>query len=185
MATYFTADTHIGHAGILSPHMHCKRGAHFKTISEHDEALVENWNAVVAPDDEVFHLGDFAYKTSFEYARAVYSRLNGRKRLIRGNHEKLGCRLDWVSQHDFVEVTVEGRHLVLFHYGMRVWPRMRRGSLHLFGHSHGALPGCRQSLDVGVDAWDFRPVSLAEIMARMATLPAAHPEGRDDEDEAA
>ncbi|MBM1170084.1 metallophosphoesterase family protein [Microvirga arabica] len=185
MATWFTADTHIGHAGILSPHMHCQRGAHFRTIQEHDEALVANWNAVVGEDDEVWHLGDFAYKTSYEHARSVFNRLNGRKRLVRGNHEKLGVRLGWESQHDFAEVAVDGRHLVLFHYGMRVWPRQRRGALHLYGHSHGALPGCRQSLDVGVDAWGFRPVGLAEILARMATLPPAYQEGRDDEDEAA
>lgn len=182
--TWFTADTHIGHAAILSPTMHCKRGAHFRSIQEHDDALVENWNAVVAPDDEVFHLGDFAHKTSEEHARSVFRRLNGRKHLIKGNHEKLGNKLEWASKHDFLEVTVDGKHLVLFHYGMRVWPRMRRGSLHLYGHSHGALPGCSQSLDVGVDAWDFRPVSLAEILDRMATLPPAYPEGC-DEDEAA
>jgi calcineurin-like phosphoesterase family protein len=156
--------------------MHCRRGNHFRTISEHDEALIENWNAVVAPDDEVWHLGDFAHKTSFEHAQSVFSRLNGDKHLIRGNHEKLGARLDWISQHDFVEATVDGKHLVLFHYGMRTWPRQRRGALHLYGHSHGSLPGCRQSLDVGVDCWNFRPVSLAEILARMATLPEVDPE---------
>ncbi|MFC4172478.1 metallophosphoesterase family protein [Microvirga sp. GCM10011540] len=185
MATWFTADSHFGHAGILGPNMHCRRGDHFRTVQEHDAALVERWNAVVAPEDEIFHLGDFAHKTSPEYARSVFRKLNGRKHLIKGNHEKIGSQLDWLSKHDFLEDTVDGKHVVMFHYGMRVWPRMRRGSLHLYGHSHGSLPGCSQSLDVGVDAWDFRPVSLAEIMARMAPLPPAYPEGRDDEDEAA
>jgi calcineurin-like phosphoesterase family protein len=185
MATWFTADSHFGHAGILSPHMRCQRGAHFNSIQEHDEVLIANWNAVVGEKDEVFHLGDFAYKTSLEHTQAVFRRLNGRKRLIRGNHEKLGVRLPWASQHDFLETTVEGKHLVLFHYGMRTWPRQRRGALHLFGHSHGALSGCSQSLDVGVDCWGFRPVSLDEILARMAILPLAYPEGSNDEDEAA
>jgi calcineurin-like phosphoesterase family protein len=184
MATWFSADTHFGHARILGPHMHCRRGDHFASIQEHDEALIKRWNAVVGEDDEVWHLGDFAYRTSYEHAQAVFRRLNGTKRLVRGNHEKLGTRLPWESQHDFVETTVEGRHLVLFHYSMRVWPRQRRGSLHLFGHSHGALGGCRQSLDVGVDCWDFRPVGLAEILARMATLPPAYPEGNDEEEAA-
>ncbi|UVF18450.1 metallophosphoesterase [Microvirga terrae] len=185
MATWFTSDHHFGHAAILSPTMHCRRGDHFASIQEHDAELVRRWNEVVAPDDEVFHLGDFAHRTSEEYARAVFGKLHGRKHLIRGNHERLGDKLPWASKQDFLEVTVDGKHLVLFHYGMRVWPRMRRGSLHLYGHSHGALPGCSQSLDVGVDAWGFRPVPLAEILARMATLPPAYPEGRDDEEEAA
>jgi len=76
MATWFSADTHFGHAGILGPHMHCRRGDHFASIQEHDEALIERWNAVVGEDDEVWHLGDFAYRTSYEHAQAVFRRLN-------------------------------------------------------------------------------------------------------------
>jgi hypothetical protein len=47
-----------------------------------------------------------------------------------------------------------------------------RGALHFYGHSRDNLPGDAQCLDVGVDCWDFRPVSLAEVRARLATLPA-------------
>jgi calcineurin-like phosphoesterase family protein len=52
-----------------------------------------------------------------------------------------------------------------------VWNASHHGALHFYGHSHGNLPGDSQSLDVGVDCWDFRPASLAEIRARLATLP--------------
>lgn len=183
MAVFFTSDHHFGHAAILSPRMHCRRGRFFASIEEHDRELVERWNAVVRPQDEVWHLGDFAYKTDFTHAETIFGKLNGRKNLIRGNHEKLGVRLPWGSVQDYKELAVEGVHLVLLHYGMRVWPRMRRGSLHLYGHSHGALPGCSQSLDVGVDVWDFRPVTLDEIRVRMETLPLAYPEGGQDADE--
>jgi hypothetical protein len=40
-------------------------------------------------------------------------------------------------------------------------------------HSHGGLAGDSQSLDVGVDCWDFRPVTLREIKERLATMPSA------------
>jgi calcineurin-like phosphoesterase family protein len=54
---YFTADQHFGHAGIIGL---CKRP--FRSVEEMDEAMIANWNAVVGPDDEVWHLGDFAYR---------------------------------------------------------------------------------------------------------------------------
>ncbi|CAO4181072.1 Calcineurin-like phosphoesterase domain-containing protein [Methylorubrum populi] len=167
MTTYLTADTHFGHAGILSPRM--ARPRPFASIAEHDEAIVANWNAVVRPDDEVWHLGDFAFDCPFEHAAAVFARLNGTKRLVVGNHERLGRRLPWASQHEaLVQTVIEGRRCVLLHYAMRAWPGIWRGALHLYGHTHGSLPGTRRSCDVGVDVWDFRPVTLTEILDAMA-----------------
>lgn len=164
MATLFTADDHFGHAGIL----HALR-AGFASIQEHDEMLIEAWNATVAPGDTVYHLGDFALSTP-EYAAEVFRRLNGRKVLIAGNHDRRNRKLPWAEQHDGIrEVSVEGRHLVLCHYPMRSWPRAFRGSIHLFGHTHGLLPGTTQSQDVGVDVWSYRPVSLSQILERMAS----------------
>jgi len=183
MATWFTSDQHYGHAGILKPTMHCRRDLHFSSVEDMDRAMVERWNEVVGPNDEVWCLGDFAYRCSEEYAKGIFNSLNGGKHLVKGNHEKLGVRMPWLSQQDYKELTVDGQRLVLFHYGLRVWNQMRRGSLHLYGHSHGTLVGCSQSLDVGVDCWNFRPVSLDEIRARMATLPPAYPEGGQDADE--
>ena len=54
------------------------------------------------------------------------------------------------------------------HYPMRSWPRAFRGSLHLYGHVHGTLPGTTQSGDVGVDVWGYRPVSLEQVIDAMA-----------------
>ena len=56
----------------------------FTSTEEMDEAMVERWNAVVKPNDHVYHLGDVAIsKRGLEFVR----RLNGHKRLIRGNHD--------------------------------------------------------------------------------------------------
>ncbi len=40
-------------------------------------------------------------------------------------------------------------------------------SIHLYGHVHGLMAPTRQSLDVGVDAWDMGPASLAEVLGRL------------------
>ncbi|MFD0936255.1 metallophosphoesterase, partial [Methylobacterium trifolii] len=66
MATFFTADTHFG-----DPHILRLRGAAFGSIEAHDAALILRWNAVVAPGDEVWHLGDFALGPPPERVRAI------------------------------------------------------------------------------------------------------------------
>ena len=167
MTIWFTSDTHFGHANIIK---HCARP--FSTAEEMDEALIANWNAIVQPTDEVWHLGDFAFRNSkspVNYLR----RLNGRVHLIHGNHDAPATLSlsGWASSQPMAEIKIDGTRITLLHYALRVWPASHHGSLHLYGHSHGSLPGDRQSCDVGVDAWDFRPVTLEEIRERLATLP--------------
>ncbi|AMB45084.1 metallophosphoesterase family protein [Methylobacterium sp. AMS5] len=166
MRVYFTSDTHFGHSGILSERM--RRPRPFASIEQHDEHLIAAWNNRIRPGDEVWHLGDFAYGASAAHCRSVFSRLNGRKRLVLGNHDaKRTTDLPWYSQTERAEVVVEGRRFVLSHYAMRTWDGLHRGALHLYGHSHGSLPGCGRSIDVGVDCWDWRPVTVAEILEGM------------------
>ena len=167
MTTLFTADTHFGDPHIL------RQRRHFASIDIHDAALIANWNAVVGPDDEVWHLGDFANGASRERCRAIFDALAGRKHLIRGNHDtNRVLELPWDEPPvDSLRVTrraPDGSDLRLFlaHYPHRSWPGVWRGARHLYGHVHGKLVDTRRSCDVGVDAWDDRPVSLAEVLAR-------------------
>ncbi len=169
-ATWFTADTHFGHASIIR---HCRRP--YADARAMDAALAAAWNAVVQSDDEVWHLGDFAFRSAQD-AAAYLRRLNGRVHLVWGNHDTPQTRADpaWASSQPMAEVVVDGQALVLCHYAMRVWPGSHRGALHLFGHSHASLPGDAQSCDVGVDvpAFRYRPASLADIRRHLAQQPA-------------
>lgn len=176
MATHFTADTHFGDAHILR-----LRGTLFGSLAAHDEALIARWNEAVAPDDEVWHLGDFAAHASRAHCRDVFARLNGVKRLIRGNHDT-----DRVLDLPWAEAPTESARIErrdaagaewrfhLSHYAHRAWPGLWRGRRHLYGHTHASLPDTRRSCDVGVDAWDYRPVGLTALIARQdaaAILP--------------
>jgi calcineurin-like phosphoesterase family protein len=174
MAPWFTADTHFGHARIIEPTFGTPRP--FASIEDHDEALVANWNAVVSPGDEVWHLGDFAYKCHPRRQREIFDRLAGTKHLVRGNHDRGTESLPWASIRDVGQVVVEGRGIWLSHYAHRTWPRLHRGDIHLYGHSHGTLPGDARSLDVGVDCWDYRPVGLGEILDALALAGVGRPE---------
>lgn len=167
MALYVTADSHIGHSSMMSPRMHKPRP--FASVEAMDERLIGAWNNRVRPTDTIWHLGDFSMGCSAEHARKAFARLNGIKHLVWGNHDGKRVRdLPWASQQERAEITAGGRRFVLSHYAQRTWNKMHRGALHLYGHSHGSLPGCGQSLDVGVDSWDWRPVTAAEILERMA-----------------
>ncbi|TXM73728.1 metallophosphoesterase [Methylobacterium sp. WL69] len=179
--TLLTADSHFGHKSVLSPRFNNQRP--FASIDAHDEALIAAWNAVVRPDDIVWHLGDFAHKCSPNHAASVFSRLRGKKFLVRGNHDQgLGDRLPWDGPVvDVMRVQVQDPGMVapqqvwISHYAHRVWPGMHRGHLHLYGHSHGSLPGSRNSLDVGVDCWEWAPVRLTDIQQRLAETSAVCP----------
>ncbi len=173
MSVWFTSDTHFGHANIIE-----LSGRPFGSVGEMDESLVANWNGVVRADDEVWHLGDFAFRNTVPAAEYL-RRLNGRVHLVWGNHDSAQTRAlsGWASSGPYAEIGLEGRRLVLFHYAMRVWNRSHTGSVHLYGHSHGSLAGDSQSCDVGVDhaPWAYRPVSLREILGFLETQTARVP----------
>lgn len=169
MTVCFTADSHFGHARIIEL---CRRP--FVSVEEMDDALVERWNETVAPGDTVWHLGDFTLKGVEEAAR-YRARLNGDIHLVWGNHDRIAVRQAsalWASSRPMASIGLDGVHVELCHFAMRVWDRSHRGSLMLYGHSHGNLRGSQSSLDVGVDCWDFRPVTLSEIRRRMAATSA-------------
>ena len=163
MPAFFTSDTHFGDLRVL-------RFDHrpFRSLAEHDAALVARWNETVGPDDEVWHLGDFALGPSRARVFELLAALNGRKHLILGNNDGPDTleAPGWASIHHYVEMEVDGTALVICHYPFRTWNGIGRGAVNLHGHSHGRLTPIPRQYDVGVDVWDFRPVPLAAIRAR-------------------
>lgn len=168
--TYFTGDTHFGHRNMTNEGKNYSNRP-FDTVVEMDETLIRNWNEVVGHDDDIYHLGDFAMgRTSVP---SLLARLNGRKHLIWGNHDSDQVRQlpMWASSQPYLEIKIEGKHLILCHFAFKVWNKSHYGSLNLHGHSHGSLPGTDQSCDVGVDCFDMRPVDLDQILQKMRTYP--------------
>ena len=168
MAKFFTADPHFFHDGIRHS---C--GRPFDDVAEMNAALMERWNETVGPTDDVFVIGDFALRTGKARLLEVFEALNGHKRLVPGNHDHKPVRkLPWTEiLPNNVEIEDGGETFVLNHYPMLTWNKKRYGYRHLYGHVHAAIPGTSLSLDVGVDAWGFRPVSTPRILAAMAKFP--------------
>ncbi|MBA9069825.1 calcineurin-like phosphoesterase family protein [Methylobacterium sp. RAS18] len=161
MTIFFTSDTHFGDPRILRIDRRP-----FPDLPAHDAALVETWNAVVGPDDTVWHLGDFALGPPPERIAALLGALNGHKHLIVGNNDGPATLSapGWTSVTHYAETEVEGRRLVLCHYAFRTWNGLGRGAINLHGHSHGRLKPIPRQYDVGVDAQGLAPVTLDQIL---------------------
>ena len=83
--TFFISDTHFGHANIIN--FKRRDGSPlraFDCVEDMDETMVSNWNNVVSDKDSVWHLGDVVINRK---SLSIIQRLNGRKRLVLGNHD--------------------------------------------------------------------------------------------------
>lgn len=158
------------HTNIIK---YCNRP--FSSITEHDRSLIVNWNSVIARDDHVYFLGDFGWGST-DYLYSILCKLNGKIHFIRGNHDKAvlkgKCaeRLVWIKDTHSLNVQEDGERYSIFlsHYSHRSWPSMNRGVFHCWGHSHGNMPPYGLSFDIGVDCWNYFPVSLKQIKQKMS-----------------
>ena len=85
---WFTSDTHFNHENILKFESNKaeKRGDNFSSMNHMNEMLIQNWNALIKPEDKVYHLGDVIMGSKSDFGK-ILSRLNGKKRLVLGNHD--------------------------------------------------------------------------------------------------
>lgn len=153
---FFIADEHYWHANIIS---YCERP--FKDVEEMNETLVENHNSVVGPKDTTIHIGDFALCKKSQ-AGEIIARLNGEHIFLQGSHDKWGSNLPFLWEHQ-----IDDFYLVACHYPMLSWPRSHHGSYLLHGHTHGRLVGYPGILDVGVDNFNFYPISFDIVRRRL------------------
>ena len=197
---WFTADLHLGHANIIR---YCNRP--FADVEEMNEELVRRWNARVTPNDEVWVLGDFALGRIAE-SFACGRRLNGRKSLVVGNHDRMfGARRAaeyrrWVERYqqeagfddvvDNVSTRIGEIPVRLSHFPyegdshdrdrfVHARPRDDGGWL-VHGHVHEKWKVNGRQVNVGVDVWNFAPVAeheLALIMRPGRTGRARHVTG--------
>ncbi len=164
---WFTSDLHLGHANVIK---YCNRP--FESAEEMNEAIINNFNECVKPEDTVYILGDVALCKA-DKLNSFLCRMNGHKHLIFGNHDK-DIRKEKFKHHfawtgDYKEVKVGDQKLILMHYAMRTWNKQHRGAWQLYGHSHNNLPDLPTllSMDVGIDAHNYRPISFEEVKVHM------------------
>lgn len=180
----FTADLHLWHHNIL--HL-AKRP--FKDVMEMNEVLRDNHNKVFDHEDVILNLGDVALRRKSEVSDTAFnSFLRTFKGTIyhsAGNHNSDMHLIDllWkpIPQLFELEVAYAGDtyNIITCHYALRTWNRAHRGYWHLYGHSHAGLISdtgelmtqypYSLSMDVGVDANNYKPFTFEDVKAHMAT----------------
>src|ERR1700690_1001792 len=173
---WFCSDLHFFHKNII---LYSNRP--YSSVEEMNESLIKNWNAMVKPEDSVWHLGDFAF-CKYPELKNILRRLNGNKNFIMGNHDKvieenwddlLNSKLLNSIQY-YKELKYEGQMFVLFHYPIASWNKKHHGAIHLHGHCHASFVAPGKIVDVGVDdkriTSEYRPISIVEIIKYMKNI---------------
>lgn len=208
---WFTSDTHYGHKNIVrgtsewgkeEGGIHSlQRTRNFNTIEEHNQVLVDSINGLVKENDILYHLGDWSFG-GHPNIKEFRERLNCKNiHLVFGNHDQhiepinspyreLFSSCEYYKELNLkIDCTKTGKYgkqlFVLSHYAMRVWNKSHRGSIMLYGHSHGTLDAMKpefanptwigddyfiknyRTMDVGMDTNNLYPYHLDEILDRM------------------
>ncbi len=156
---FFTSDTHFSSERAMT-----LSRRPFISVKEMDDALILNWNNMVASDDEVYHLGDFGDLNMRHY-------LHGKIHLILGNYETdaLKENADIKKHLEKCFVDVLPHNTLVLKKGESVYlthkpSDCRRDMFNLFGHIHGLRKVSPNGLNVGVDANHFRPISEDDVL---------------------
>ncbi|MBR9704869.1 hypothetical protein GOV12_05635 [Candidatus Pacearchaeota archaeon] len=158
MTKYFTSDWHLNETriGDFNPFFRP-----FKSVEEQNETIIGNLNQIVRPSDELIVLGDVAMD---EQGVKLLDRIKCENRtLIVGNYDedKLEQLAPYFGQvREDMDLRVGEVDCYLNHYPTKhVDDRFN-----ITGHIHGLWKVKPNMVNVGVDAWHFRPVSEEEIL---------------------
>lgn len=190
MTIFVTSDLHFSHVNLLKycpirrsgkPLPELGSDEYTQMVIRMNELIIRNWNSMVEPDDVVVILGDVAMG-KIENAPSLISRLNGKKYLVKGNHDKTLVKLIknnpqysdlfvWIK--DVYEMTFKlgTRKIPVFmsHYPHVAWawsnPDVSKTSVHLHGHLHGSPSGIPGAiLDVGMDTNNLYPYRMEQAI---------------------
>ena len=122
----FIADLHAGHENMAK-----RRG--FDTVANHDEYIVKQWNSIVHKRDTTYILGDITMEKP-EYS--ILSRLNGRKIVVGGNHDKPHHSRKLLEYVDTIAGMVQYKGIFLTHCPVHPMEMDYRIKYNIHGHIH-------------------------------------------------
>jgi calcineurin-like phosphoesterase family protein len=168
----YTSDEHLNHKNIIRncqrPWDTSRRGCELMT-----KHIIEQQNDLLRPGDTIYHVGDWAWgsKSNIRAYELLMQRLRDdvTHHLILGNHDKLNpftyVELGFASVHTALQIKI-GKYDAYLIHDPSAWTVLPRDSILVCGHIHGlfkALPD-KHTVNVGVDVWDFKPVTQEEIL---------------------
>lgn len=155
---YFTADHHFSHENIID---YCNRP--FTRVGKMNHELIRRYRSTVDNEDIVYFLGDLTIvgPNHKMHIMHIVDQLPGTKILILGNHDKLDpftyVEIGFQSVHTYLNV--EEFHLV----HDPAMTQVNQEFKWLCGHIHILFKKVKNVLNVGVDVWDFSPISIDTV----------------------
>lgn len=151
---YYISDLHFFHKNVTNEGSNFDNRP-FDTLEEMHNVLIKNWNSTVTNSDNVYILGDLAWKENEESIKLI-STLKGNKHLIKGNHDRVKdqrYKQLFVEICDYKEISdsKDGKsyNLVLSHFPIMFWNkqhvftkdgnRRKTWAVHLYGHVHSSI----------------------------------------------
>jgi len=177
---WFTSDFHLGHENIIK---YCDRP--FANAKEMDKTILDNFFSMVKKGDTVFFLGDLSFHEDVIKSTLMAIAMAGIDfNVIVGNHDNADA-IARFSYHQFkknvysmLDTEIEGQPITLCHYPMLTFNRSHYGAWQMYGHHHNggfhknippAVMG--KKINVGVDIWNFKPISWENVKLWMAGQP--------------
>jgi len=157
---WIVSDTHFGHANMYKfVDKNGKPARRWDNYEEADEYMVERWNDVVGKFDRVYHLGDVVINRRF---LPILNRLNGRKILIKGNHDIFKLK-DYSQYFDDIRATQKLDVFIMSHIPIHPdsIPHWCSGNIH--GHMHGNILPDKRYFNASVEQIKYTPITLSEI----------------------
>lgn len=165
--TFLVGDPHFTHRNIIKfTDSDGNRIRPFDSLEEHDETLVENWNKTVKEKDKVYVMGDIVINRK---ALPIFSRLNGDKVLIKGNHDnhELNAYLPYFRDIRACQV-MKGEKIILTHIPIHT-SQLQRFKCNVHAHLHqnvimnqSGIPDIRY-LCVSLEHTNFTPISFNDV----------------------
>ncbi len=150
---YFTSDWHFGHKAIL------KYRKEFKTIEEHDNTFIKNFNKVVTKRDRVFFLGDIAFTE--EGLEKLKELRFCHKILYLGNHDTLSTE-KYLEYFDEVHAIKSYKNFWVTHCPIHPQEmRNRKGCIH--GHLHNSILDDPKYFDVSPEKHNYELIDFQDI----------------------
>jgi len=167
MEIYLTSDHHFGHANICKFHRY--NGEKLRPWDDPDEMnahMIERWNSVVRPQDQVIHLGDVVINRRY---LEIFDQLNGDKKLILGNHD-IFSHDDYLKHFRRLYGSLKLDTFLLTHIPVHVdsIPQWCRANIH--GHVHADSLLDSKYHNVCVEVTDYTPQPLYLIKENIARI---------------
>lgn len=174
MTVYYTSDWHLNHANLIK-----RKVRHFDSIEDQNELILKSINDTVGTNDTLFILGDLTMPNSVntQYLYEFIRKINCKNLfVVKGNHDKTDvlnyCKIKGLIYNwDYTKVYTDNAFsmpitVMLSHYPLRDYHSAQEPTICIHGHSHGMLlPRPVDCFDVGVDVWNFKPVTLEQILS--------------------